>query len=150
MCIRDRSNAKAIFLKVSGGGGGGARRVYQGNAAYSGSDGNDTTVSNSNLSISITAKGGRGGLNSGSGLLPIFTNDVGGDYVHRGGGAIGGFADNDNFDVHAGDGKPANLVHKYVTGKIGGEVLTISIGAGGAGGSTAEDGQSGYVEIMVW
>ena len=136
------SGAKAIFLKVSGGGGGGARRVYSGNAAYSGSDGNDTTVSSSNLSISITARGGRGGLNSGSGLRPIFTDDSGGDYVHRGGGAIGGFADNDNFDVHAGDGKPANLVHKYVTGNIGGEVLTISIGAGGAGGSSAEDGQS--------
>ena len=83
-------------------------------------------------------------------MRPIFTDDSGGDYVHRGGGAIGGFADNDNFDVHAGDGKPANLVHKYVTGNIGGEVLTISIGAGGAGGSSAEDGQSGYVELMIW
>ena len=144
------AGTSAILIKASGGGGGGARRVYSGNAAYTGSDGVDTTVTCTALSIAITAKHGRRGINSGNGLQPINTTDVGGDFVHRGGGAIGGFSDNDNWDVAAFDGKPANLVVKYVTGDLGGEVLTLSIGAGGAGGSSAEDGQDGYVELWMW
>lgn len=140
----------ALYIRASGGGGGGARRVFSGNAAYNGSDGNDTTVTCSNLSIAITAKAGRGGIVSGSSIRTIFTTDAGGDFVHRGGGAIGGFADQDNWDVAAFDGKPGNLVSKYVKGSLGGEVLTLSIGAGGAGGSSAADGENGYVELTIW
>ena len=148
------SDAQAILIKASGGGGGGSVWRFSGNAAANGSAGSDTTVSNSTLGISITAKGGNRGIVATSGLSDFLTGDSGGD-VQEGSGAAGGSSYKDNFDVDMGDGRPANLVTKYVTGSnVGGETLTISIGAGGAGGSaggaTAANGASGYIEITVW
>ena len=148
------SGAQAILIRASGGGGGGSVWRFSGNAAANGVAGSDTTVSNSTLSISVTAKGGNRGIVATSGLSDFLTGDSGGD-VQEGSGAAGGSSYKDNFDVDMGDGRPANLVTKYVTGSnVGGETLTISIGAGGAGGSaggaTAATGASGYVEIWVW
>lgn len=148
------SGAQAVLIRASGGGGGGAVWRFSGNVAANGTAGSDTTVSNSTLSISVTAKGGNKGINATSGLSDFLTGDSGGD-VQEGSGAAGGSSYKDNFDVDMGDGRPANLVTKYVTGSnVGGETLSISIGGGGAGGSagglTAATGASGYVEIWVW
>lgn len=144
------AGTKAALLRVSGGGGGGSRHVFSGNNGYNGTDGADTTVTSTNLSLAITAKGGARGVNSNGGLQPKKTGDSGGDYVLRAQGAEGGFRNTNNYDIASHNGEPANLVVKLVSGSLGGEVLTLSLGAGGAGGSSAEDGESGYVEIMLW
>ena len=148
------SDARAILIKASGGGGGGSVWRFSGNAAAAGVAGSDTTVSNSTLGISITAKGGNRGIVATQGLSDFLTGDSGGD-VQEGSGAAGGSSHKDNFDVDMGDGRPANLVTKYVTGSnVGGETLTISIGAGGAGGTagglSGANGASGYIELTIW
>jgi len=147
------ASAQAILIKASGGGGGGSVWRFSGNAAANGTAGSDTTVENATLSIDVLAKGGNRGIVATSGLSDFLTGDTGGDIL-EGGGAAGGSSYKDNFDVDMGDGRPANLVQTYVTGAVGGETLTYSIGAGGAGGSaggaTAADGASGYIELWIW
>lgn len=148
------SGANAVLIRASGGGGGGAVWRFSGNAAANGSAGASTTVTNSTLGISITARGGNSGRVATGGLSDFLTGDSGGD-VLEGGGSSGGSSYKDNYDVDMGDGRPANLVQKYVTGSsVGGETLTYSLGAGGNGGSagglTAANGAGGFVEIWVW
>ena len=144
------AGAKAILIKASGGGGGGSYHNFSGNTGANGSDGGQTTVSNGTLGISITAKGGDGGFISGAGLAAFLTGDSGGD-VQQGSGSAGGGARNLNWDIHAGDGQPANLVTKYVqSSSVGGQTISFSIGAGGAGGGGASAGASGFVEIWIW
>jgi len=148
------SGAQAVLIKASGGGGGGSVWRFSGNLAANGVAGGDTTVSNGTLGIAVTAKGGNRGIISTGGLSDFLTGDAGGNIL-EGYGAAGGSSYKDNYDVDMGDGRPANLVQKYVTGAtVGGQVLTYSIGAGGAGGSvsgaTAADGASGFLELWIW
>lgn len=147
------SGAQAILIRAAGaGGGGGTRGPGSNNSNLSGSAGGDTTVTNSTLSISVTAKGGRAGNGDGSYNGAFSTGDSGGDVI-TGGGAIGG-SSSGNFDITGHDGRNGNMVVKYVTGSnVGGQTLSLSIGAGGASSGTSDGeqaGAGGYVEITVW
>jgi len=144
------AGAKAILIKASGGGGGGSHWIFSGNNAGNGSAGADTTVTNGTLGISITAKGGAAGIVGTGGYQDFLTGDSGGD-VQRGKGSIGGSAYNNNYDTAAFRGGPANLVTKYVqSSSVGGQTISFSLGAGGAGSSYGRQGETGYVEITVW
>jgi len=148
------SGAQAILIRASGGGGGGGHRRITNNSSGEGLPGANTTVTNATLGISITAKGGQGGITATGvvygGFMDYLTGDTGGD-VQRGKGAGGGSAYSDNYDTAAFAGRSANLVTKYVTGSsVGGQTLTYSIGAGGAGSAFGKQGETGYIEITVW
>jgi hypothetical protein len=148
------SGAQAVLIRASGGGGSGGSSQFSGNYTTNGNVGGDTTVSNSTLSISITAKGGASGRGSTGGTASVQTGDSGGD-VQSAAGAAGGAPGMNNFDISCSFGGNGNLVTKYVTGSnVGGETLTLSIGGGGsgatAGSTTSAPGQTGFVEIWVW
>lgn len=153
------SNAQAIMIRASGGGGGGTQLYGSGGGLgiNQGSDGGSTTVTNSTLSIAITATGGNSGLWTGDmSTHGVISGSTGGD-VLVGAGAAGGRSTKGNggnftYDGPASTSTYGNVVHKYVTGNsVGGETLTISYGAAGAAGSSsATAGQAGYVEIWVW
>lgn len=144
------AGAKAILIKASGGGGGGAHWIFSGNNAGSGLAGAQTTVTNSTLGISIAAKGGAAGIIGTGGYQDFLTGDSGGD-IQRGKGAMGGSAFSNNYDTAAFTGRPGNLVTKYVqSSSVGGQVISFSLGAGGAGSSYGRQGETGYVEITVW
>jgi len=144
------AGAKAILIKASGGGGGGSHWIFSGNNAGNGSAGANTTVTNGTLGISITAKGGAAGIVGTGGYQDFLTGDSGGD-VQRGKGSIGGSAYNNNYDTAAFRGGPANLVTKYVqSSSVGGQTISFTLGAGGAGSSYGRQGETGYVEITVW
>jgi hypothetical protein len=158
------SNALAIYIRASGGGGGGGRLMSESgeDGTYytfaSGSAGGNTTISNTALSLSITAKGGPGAKQTYS---PHSTGDSGGS-VQRGKGASGGATRNDITSttnvgrLAQGTALSANLVSAYISNSsVGGQTLSYSIGAGGAGASgytnqPAETGQPGYIELWVW
>jgi hypothetical protein len=161
------ANAQAILIKASGGGGGGSVHANPAtgglglNSVTVGGDGGATTVTNSTLSISITAPGGPHGTNMGAGADTTnwFTNvgssSTGGDIFYNA-GASGGRTTTNNFDGQSQDGGNGVLVQKYVTGaSVGGEVLTYALGAGGTattnGGSIQpEAGRDGYIELWIW
>ena len=150
------SDAQAVLIRASGGGGGGATWANPGgNVAYSGGDGGSTTVTNSTLSISITAVGGQGGKSVGQDGYRNQTGSSGGD-VLTGYGAPGGRAATNQYDVAPTSGQNGDLVVKYVTGSnVGGETLSFSLGAGGtstdiSGYVTGDEGLGGFVEITVW
>jgi len=150
------SDAQAVLIRASGGGGGGATWANPGgNVAYSGGDGGSTTVTNSTLSISITAVGGQGGRSVGQDGYRSQSGSSGGD-VLTGYGAPGGRASTNQYDVAPTSGQNGDLVVKYVTGNnVGGETLSFSLGAGGtstdiSGYVTGDEGLGGFVEITVW
>ncbi len=154
------SDAQAIMIRASGGGGGGTTLFASGGGlgTADGSDGGSTTVSNSTLSISITATGGRAAHYTTSNISTrdVISGSTGGDVI-VGAGAAGGRSTAGQGGNFTYDGPPsvatkAQVVHKYVTGNsVGGETLTISYGAAGAAGnSNSTAGQAGYVEIWVW
>jgi len=150
------SDAQAVLIRASGGGGGGATWANPGgNVSYSGGDGGSTTVTNSTLSISITAVGGQAGNPVGQDGYRSQTGSSGGD-VLTGYGAPGGRASTNQYDVAPTSGQNGDLVVKYVTGNnVGGETLSFSIGAGGtstdiSGYVTGDEGLGGFVEITVW
>ena len=150
------SDAQAVLIRASGGGGGGATWANPGgNVAYSGGDGGSTTVTNSTLSISITAVGGQGGKSVGQDGYRSQSGSSGGD-VLTGYGAPGGRASTNQYDVAPTSGQNGDLVVKYVTGNnVGGETLSFSLGAGGtstdiSGYVTGDEGLGGFVEITVW
>ena len=143
----------------SGGGGGGSTAYTSGGGLgiLNGSNGANTTVSNSTLSISITATGGRfGEYTTGGTMQGIISGSTGGDVLNAQGAAGGrsraGAGGNFTYDGPPDNGMAGNVVQKYVTGSnVGGQSLTISYGAGGAAGSGASiAGENGYVEITVW
>lgn len=146
------SGRQALLINAAGGGGGGGTRgPGSGNTAYNGSVGGNTTVTNSSLGISITAKGGAAGNGDGTYSGPFSTGDSGGD-VRQGMGGTGG-ASSGNFDITGHDGRNGNLVTKFVSGSsVGGKTLSMSIGAGGAAASPddPQDGANGWVEIWTW
>jgi hypothetical protein len=147
------SGAQAVLIRAAGaGGGGGTRGPGSGNSNLTGSNGGNTTVTNSTLGISIDAKGGTAGNGDGTYNGALSTGDSGGDVI-KGGGATGG-ASSGNFDITGHDGRNGNMVVKYVTGSnVGGQTLAFSLGAGGASSGTSDGeqpGESGYVEIWVW
>jgi hypothetical protein len=150
------SDAQAVLIRASGGGGGGATWANPGgNVSYSGGDGGTTTVTNSTLSISITAVGGQAGKPVGQDGYRSQTGSSGGD-VLTGYGAPGGRASTNQYDVAPTSGQNGDLVVKYVTGNnVGGETLSFSLGAGGTstdigGYVTGDEGLGGFVEITVW
>ncbi len=154
------SDAQAIMIRASGGGGGGTTLFASGGGlgTADGTDGGSTTVSNSTLSISITATGGRAAHYTTSDISTrdVISGSTGGDVI-VGAGAAGGRSTAGQGGNFTYDGPPsvatkAQVVHKYVTGNsVGGETLTISYGAAGAAGnSNSTAGQAGYVEIWVW
>ncbi len=154
------SDAQAIMIRASGGGGGGTTLFASGGGlgTADGTDGGSTTVSNSTLSISITATGGRAAHYTTSNISTrdVISGSTGGDVI-VGAGAAGGRSTAGQGGNFTYDGPPsvatkAQVVHKYVTGNsVGGETLTISYGAAGAAGnSNSTAGQAGYVEIWVW
>lgn len=153
------SSAQAILIRASGGGGGGSTAYTSGGGLgiLDGSNGANTTVSNSTLSISITATGGRyGEYRTGGTMQGIISGSTGGDVLNAQGAAGGrsraGAGGNFTYDGPPDNGMAGNVVQKYVTGSnVGGQSLTISYGAGGAAGSGASiAGENGYVEITVW
>lgn len=161
------SDANAVLIKVSGAGGGGGSNAVRDNNINNdndaGSNGGDTTVSNTTLSISITCKGGKGGSGETRETSTPQTGSSGGDVITQGGNRGGqGHSGSDNSlsgTRSAEDGFDGDLVTKYVTGSnVGGEVLTISYGAGGTGGSSSNGvgtasgntGSAASVEIWVW
>lgn len=160
------AGAKAILIKASGGGGGGAVHANPAtgglgtNSVTLGGDGGTTTVSNGTLGIAITAAGGPNGnsLSGDAGTANWFTNvgssSAGGDILYNS-GASGGRTTTNNFDGGRSDGGNGVLVQKYVTGSVGGQVLSYSLGAGGTattsgGGIQPEAGRAGYIEIWIW
>ena len=149
------SDAKAILIKASGGGGSGGSSQFSGNHTTNGNTGGQTTVSNSTLGINMVVKGGNSGRGSTGGTATVLTGDSGLNGVIRAGGAAGGHPGMNNFDISCSFGGNGNLGFVYLTGtNLGGEVLTYSIGAGGAGATagstTSAPGQNGYIEITVW
>ena len=153
------SDAQAIMIRASGGGGGGSTAFQSGGGLgiNNGSNGGNTTVTNSTLSIAVTATGGRfGEYSTGGSMDDIITGSTGGDVLNAQGAAGGrsraGTGGNFTYDGPPDNGMAGNLVHKYVTGNnVGGQTLTISYGAAGASGdSSSTAGQAGYVEIWVW
>lgn len=156
------SNAIAIYVRASGGGGGGGKRTSGSGGdedTYgSGSAGGDTTISNSSISLAITAKGGAAGSFAFSGLAGGSSASPGGS-VRQGQGAEGGRGRQDGSHSTSAradaNGKPAALASVYIkSSTVGGKVLTYSIGAGGAAsssaGSGAETGQDGFIELWIW
>lgn len=153
------SGAQAVYIIAAGGGGGGADKTQRDTSGTDGGAGGDTTVTNTTLSISVTAKGGAGGeSNYNSTQTGTYVTGSGGGDVVDGAGPVGGtgstFWDGNVVHTRGGMGGPGSVVHKYVTGSnVGGETLTLSIGAGGAGGGSAADafdGSPGFVQIWVW
>jgi hypothetical protein len=149
------SGAQAILIKASGGGGSGGASQFSGNFTSDGNTGGQTTVTNSTLGINMVVKGGASGRGSTSGTATVLTGDSGLSGLIRGGGAAGGAPGMNNFDISCSFGGNGNLGQVYVTGSnVGGEVLTYSLGAGGAaataGSTTSAPGQNGYLEITVW
>jgi len=143
-------SAKAVLIKASGGGGGGAHWIFSGNNSGNGSPGGSTTVTNGTLGISITASGGAAGITGVGGYMDFLGGSGGGDIL-LGAGAAGGSMYMANYDTAAFAGGYANLVTKYVTGSsVGGQTISFSIGAGGAGSAYGRQGQGGFVEIWVW
>lgn len=150
------SNARAVLIRASGGGGGGSSYNATTAAAANGFTGSTTTVSNTTLSISIVAEGGARGVNT-TNETAILTGSSGGD-VLKGAGAAGGSGDaGNNTTANRSNGRPANLVTKYlISDNVGGETLTYAIGAGGAGGLAGgtdfggEAGMTGFVELWIW
>lgn len=159
------SDAQAVLIRASGGGGGGSVHANPGtgglgnNSYTQGSAGGTTTVTNSTLGISISATGGSRGTVGGSSTTSQWRTasaSSGGD-IYYNKGATGGRTTGNNFDVSRQEAGNGNVVQKYVTGaSVAGQVLSYSLGAGGAGGSDSggsiqpEDGQSGYVELTIW
>jgi hypothetical protein len=142
------------LIRASGGGGGGS--VYEPTfaTAANGFTGGTTTVTNATLGINIVAEGGARGVNT-TNETEILNASSGGD-VLRGSGAAGGSGDaGNNTTANRSNGRPANLVTKYVIDTdVAGATLTYAIGAGGAGGSVSgasgEAGMTGFVEIWAW
>jgi len=160
------TGASGILICASGGGGGGSVHANPAtgglgvNSVTLGGNGGTTTVTNATLSINITAPGGPRGtnMNAGTDTTNWFTNvgssSTGGDIFYNA-GASGGRTTTNNFDGGREDGGNGVLVKKYVTGSIGGEVLTYAIGAGGTatslGGSIQpEPGRAGYIQLWIW
>lgn len=148
------AGAQALLIEASGGGGSGGSSQFSGNHTVNGNIGGDTTVTNATLGISITAKGGASGRGSTGGTASVLTGDSGGDIL-RASGAAGGAPGMNNFDISCSFGGNGNLVRKYLTGSnIGGQSLSYSIGAGGAGATagstTSAPGQSGFVKLTIW
>ena len=156
------SNAIAIYVRASGGGGGGGKKTSgtgDDDPVYaSGTAGGDTTISNSSISLAITAKGGAAGSFAFSGLTGGSSASPSGS-VQTGRGAEGGRGRRDGSASLSADadanGKPAALASVYIkSSTVGGKVLTYSIGAGGAGatsqGAAAEAGQPGFIELWIW
>ena len=143
------SGAKSVLIKASGGGGGGSYHIYP-TTGGSGGQGGTTTVSNGTLGISVVATGGGAGKASSSGVSAFVGGSSGGD-IQLGSGAAGGDSYKANWDIAAHAGRPANLVTKFVSNvSAGGQTLSISYGAGGTAGSSAQAGAAGFVEIWVW
>ena len=149
------SDAQAILIKASGGGGSGGSSQFAGNHTSNGQQGGQTTVSNSTLGISMVVMGGASGRGSTGGTATVITGDSGVNGVLRGGGAAGGAPGMNNFDISCSFGGNGNLGYLYLkSSSIGGEVLTYSLGAGGAaataGSTTSAPGQDGYIELTIW
>ena len=160
------ASAQAILIRASGGGGGGSVHANPAtgglgtNSVTLGGDGGTTTVSNATLGIAITAAGGANGTNMSSDVgtanwhTTVGASSAGGDIFYNA-GASGGRSTTNNFDGGREDGGAGVLVQTYVTGAVGGETLTYSIGAGGSattnGGSIQpEEGRAGYIELWIW
>jgi len=149
------STARAVLIRASGGGGGGSAYNPTFATAADGFTGGTTTVTNATLGINIVAEGGARGVNT-TNETAILNASSGGD-VLRGSGAAGGSGDaGNNTTANRSNGRPANLVSKYIIDgtNVGGATLTYAIGAGGAGGTSSgtsgEAGMTGFVEIWAW
>jgi len=149
------STARAVLIRASGGGGGGSAYDPTFATAANGFTGGTTTVTNAALGINIVAEGGARGVNS-TNETEILNASSGGD-VLRGSGAAGGSGDaGNNITANRSNGRPANLVTKYVidAANVAGATLTYAIGAGGAAGTVSgasgEAGMTGFVEIWAW
>ena len=153
------SDAVAVLIRASGAGGGGTE-LYQsggGLGQNQGGNGGDTTVTNSTLSISVTAKGGYRGQYLTSGTVGDVSGSSSGGDVSRNVGAAGGVSRAGNGGNFTYDGPPmparqGDVVQKYVTGSnVGGETISYTLGAGGtAGSASVTAGQGGFIEIWVW
>ena len=146
---------QALYIYAAGAGGGGASSHIS-NSRGSGSTGGDTTISNSTLGINITASGGTGGEQP-EGFTHKYESLAGSatGTVYKGKGGQGGRPVNNNFDISPTAGLNGTLVKEYkASSLVGGEELTYSIGAGGAGGNAsgqiAETGHSGWIELWIW
>lgn len=149
------SDAQAVLIRASGAGGGGAVRD-DGNASSNGGTGGATTMTNSSLSINISASGGLGGQQSeghSNNYNQMATSPTGTTLKAK--GAQGSRAHGDEPDRSPYEGLNGHLVQQYVTGSsVAGKVLAYSLGSGGTGGSaageTAQNGQSGTIELWIW
>jgi len=144
------SDALAIYIRAAGGGRGGPVFVLvnpeEGPVYISsngGGQGGTTTVSNTALSLSITAKGGGQTGSSSGGTVQKKKGGAGGRSYQQHSGQYG---------ISIDAGLAGDLVSTYInSSSVAGKSLTYSIGAGGsAGGANAEAGDTGYLEIWVW
>jgi len=154
------SGSQAVYIVASGGGGGGAYRLLSSgdtdDAYYNGTAGGNTTVSNSSLGLSITARGGNGGsFNYAGNLTGSSVTPSSNSFIQIGRGSAGGQgrssgATNQTSKSDA-NGRPATLAGVYLkSASVSGKVLSYSVGAGGSGGSTAESGQPGFIQLWIW
>jgi hypothetical protein len=147
------SNTKKLIIKASGGGGGGGSINPSGYTAQSGSNGGDTSVTQSTLGISISAKGGRAGKagENTSSTGGFVTGSTGGT-VLNGGGSPGGNAGGHSGSVGSGhDGGPGSLVVAELTDPSS-QSISFTIGSGGAAGNSSYStpGAGGWVEFWVF
>lgn len=142
--------AAALIRIAGGGGGGGTRGPGNGNSAYGGGTGGDSTLTGP-LGINMRAKGGVGGNGDGSYSGPFSTGDSGGA-IYVGQGGKGGAQDG-NFDITGNEGRSGNLVTTYVKNAgLSGGTLSYGVGGGGAssGVDAAQAGAHGWVEVWYW
>ena len=145
------SDCSKLVIKASGGGGGGGGRAIGNYAVQNGSNGGDTTVTQSTLGIAITAKGGLAGQGGSDPVAGKFqTNSTGGS-VLSGGGSIGGNEGGHMGSVGGGtNGGPGSLVIKEVDNPSV-QTISFTVGGGGSAGGTAQSaGVGGFVEFWVF
>ena len=148
------SNALAIYIRAAGGGKGGykfTRTEDESNSYYNsfgGANGGDTTVSNTALSLSITAKGGGQTGSSSGGTVKLRKGGEGGKGATEGSGFSFWFP----FVLGNWYSDNGDLVSTYInSSSVAGKSLSYSIGAGGTPNSNSGTaGDTGYLEIWVW
>ena len=147
------AGTKKLIIRASGGGGGGANINPSGYSAQNGTNGGDTTVTETTLSISITAKGGRAGKagENTSSTGGFVTGSTGGT-VLDGGGSNGGQPGGHSGSIGSGhSGGSGSLVVAELDDPTE-ETISFTVGAGGSAGNTtySTPGTGGFVEFLVF
>ena len=140
------TGTRAILIKASGAGGGASHHSGVGTA------GNDTVITN----IDLRAKGGKAGIRTQNSYTADGTYATGdtlpsiraSGIIKKNVGASGGKNSQQNANTHQ-RGDNGNVVEVFINANLPSS-LSISIGTGGDGYSTEDNGQNGWVELTIY